>query len=140
MRGGWAGAPKIFFPTSNKDQGLGDGVWRAQLPLQFGKAIGRFYNFAEAGYQWAFARNATDVAYYGAGTLYPFTSHLALGTELYDFTPIDHPSNHTLLATLGAVYAFNEHWAIKASISRTLRNEARGGPNPSGVLYLVWNF
>ena len=32
-------APKVFFPTSDKDRGLGDGVWRAQLPLQFGKTI-----------------------------------------------------------------------------------------------------
>ena len=48
--------------------------------------------------------------------------------------------NHQVLTTLGAVYTFNEHWALKASISRTLRDESRGGPNPSGVFYLVWNF
>ena len=80
-------APKAFFPTSDKDRGLGDGVWRAQLPLQFGKTIGRFYNFAEAGYQMAFDKKASDVAYHGLGTLYNFNSHLALGTEVFGYIP-----------------------------------------------------
>lgn len=133
-------APKAFFPTSDKDRGLGDGVYRAQLPLQFGKTLGRFYNFAEVGYQMAFDKKASDVGYYGIGTLYNFNSHFALGTEIFGYTPIDDRRNHQWLTTLGAIYAFNEHWALKASISRTLVDEKRGGPNPSGVFYLVWNF
>ena len=133
-------APKVFLPTSDKDRGLGDGVWRAQLPLQFGKTIGRFYNFAEVGYQMAFKPHVSDVAYYGVGTLYSFNSHFALGTEVFGWTPMLDKKNHQVLTTLGAVYAFNEHWAIKASISRTLRDETRGGPNPAGVFYLVHNF
>ncbi len=133
-------APKVFFPTSDKDRGLGDNVWRAQIPLQFGKAIGRFYNFAEAGYQMAFSQQTTDVAYYGIGTLFTLDSRWAVGTELFGYTPIDDTSNHQLLTTLGVVYTFNANWSIKASISRTLRDESRGGPNPSGVFYVVWNF
>ena len=133
-------APKVFIPTSDEDRGLGDGVWRAQLPLQFGKTLGRFYNFAEVGYQVAFDKKASDVGYYGVGTLYNFNSHFALGTELFGFTPIDDHQNHQWITTLGAVYAFNEHWALKASISRTLVDERKGGPNPSGVFYLVHNF
>ena len=133
-------APKGFFPTSDRDRGLGDGVYRAQLPLQFGKTIGRFYNWGEVGYQMAFDKKASDVAYYGIGTLYSFNSHFALGTELFGYTPIDDRQNHQWITSLGAVYTFNEHWALKASISRTLRDESRGGPNPSGVFYLVWNF
>ncbi len=133
-------APKAFFPTSDEDRGLGDGVYRAQLPLQFGKTIGRFYHFAEVGYQVAFDKKASDVGYYGVGTLYNFNSHFALGTEIYGYTPIDDHQNHQWLTTLGAIYAFNEHWALKASISRTLVDERKGGPNPSGVFYLVHNF
>ena len=133
-------APKAFFPTSDEDRGLGDGVYRAQLPLQFGKTIGNFYTFAEAGYQVAFDKQASDLAYYGAGALYNFNSHFALGTELYGSTPIDTPENHQWLTTLGLIYTFNEHWAIKASLSRTLVGVERGGPQPSGVFYLVHNF
>ena len=133
-------APKAFVPTADRDRGLGDGIFRAQLPLQFGKTIGNFYNFAEVGYQMAFDKKATDVGYYGLGTLYSFNSHFALGTEIYGYTPMDDRKNHQWMTTLGAVYTFNEHWAIKASISRTLVDERRGGPNPSGVFYLVWNF
>ena len=133
-------APKVFFPTSDKDRGLGDGVWRAQLPLQFGKTIGRFYNFAEVGYQMAFQPQVSDVAYYGLGTLFSFNSHFALGTEVFGWTPMLEKENRQVLTTLGAVYTFNEHWALKASISRTLREESLGGPNPSGVFYVVWNF
>ena len=133
-------APKVFFPTSDKNRGLGDGVWRAQLPLQFGKTVGRFYNFAEVGYQMAFRDGVNDVAYYGVGTLYSLNTHFALGTEAFGYTPMLDKKNHQVLATLGAVYSFNEHWALKASISRTLRDTSRGGPNPAGVFYLVWNF
>ena len=133
-------APKIYFPTSDKDRGLGDGVWRAQLPLQFGKTIGRFYNFAEAGYQMAFKPHVSDVAYYGIGTLYTLNPHWAVGTELFAYTPMLDKKNYQVLTTLGVVYTFNERWALKASISRTLRDESRGRPNSSGVFYLVWNF
>ena len=133
-------APKAFFPTSDEKRGLGDGVYRAQLPLQFGKTIGRFYNWGEVGYQMAFDKKASDVGYYGIGTLYNFNSHFALGTEIFGYTPIDDRKNHQWLTTLGAIYTFNEHWALKASISRTLVDERKGGPNPSGVFYLVHNF
>ena len=133
-------APKVFLPTSDKDRGLGDGVWRAQLPLQFGKTIGRFYNFAEVGYQMAFKPHVSDVAYYGVGTLYSFSGHFALGTEVFGWTPMLDKKNQQVVITLGAVYTFNEHWALKASVSRTLRDESRGGPNPSGVFYFVHNF
>lgn len=133
-------APKVYIPTANQNRGLGDGVWRFQLPIQLGKTMGRWYHFAEAGYQWAFDRTATDVVYGGAGTLYSFTSHFGAGVELYQFAPTQAYGNWQLLTTLGAVYTFNEHWAIKTSLSRTLRNPNRGGSNPSGVFYVVWNF
>ena len=133
-------APKVFIPTSDQDRGLGDGVWRAQLPWQFGKTIGRFYHFGEVGYQMAFKPHVSDVVYYGVGTLYTFTSHFALGTEVFGYTPILDKPNHQVLTTLGAVYTFNEHWALKASITRTLRDESHGGPNPGGIFYVVWNF
>ena len=133
-------APKVFIPTADDSRGLGDGVWRFQVPLQFGKTVGRWYHFAEAGYQWAFDRSAADVVYGGAGTLYSFTDHFALGTEFYNFIPTRGSSSWQPLTTLGAVYTFNEHWALKASISHTLRDTSRGGPNPSGVFYVVWNF
>lgn len=42
-----------------------------------------------------------------------------------------------LVTTLGAIYTFNEHWALKADLSRTLRDEARGGPRLFGVFYVV---
>ena len=133
-------APKAFFPTSDRSRGLGDGVYRAQLPLQFGKTIGDFYTWGEVGYQMAFDNKTSDVGYYGLGTLYNFNSHFALGTEIFGYTPIDDHKNHQWITSLGAIYTFNEHWALKASISRTLVDEKRGGPNPSGVFYLVWNF
>ena len=133
-------APKVFIPTADENRGLGDGVWRFQLPLQYGQTVGKWYNFAEVGYQWAFAPTASDLIYGGAGTLYSFTDHFALGTELFSTVPTDRSRDWQLLTTLGAVYTFNEHWALKASLSHTLRDTARGGPNPSGVFYVVWNF
>ena len=110
------------------------------MPLQFNKNIGSFYNFAEVGYQVAFSDQASDIAYYGIGTLYTLNSHWAVGTEICGYTPMREKQDNQLLTTLGVIYTFNEHWSLKASISRTLRDPSRGGPNPSGVFYLVWNF
>lgn len=133
-------APKLFAPTASVPKGLGDGLWRVQLPLQFGKNLGPWFLWGEAGYQMTLHRTATDNAFGGVGLLYNFNSHFALGTELNDTLPLKDKANHNLLTSLGAIYTFDEHWALKASVSRTLRKESRGGPNPAGVLYLVWNF
>ena len=133
-------APKVTLPTANTNRGLSDGIWRAQLPIEFGKTVGDWYHFAEAGYQWAFDRSATDVAFWGVGTLYNFNKRFALGAELYGLIPLEQQEAHTFAATLGAVYTFNEHWSLKASISHSLRGGERAGPRPAGVFYIVWNF
>ncbi len=133
-------APKVYIPTASEDRGLGDGVWRFQLPLQLGKAIGSNYHFAEIGYQWAFDEKASDLLYGGYGVQHTINKHLALGTELYGWMPAGDSANYQIVTTLGGVYTFNEHWSLKASLSHTLRDTDRGGPAPSGVCYAVWNF
>ena len=133
-------APKVFFPTADKTNGLGDGVYRFQIPFQFGKTIGKTYHFAEVGYQFAFDRAATDSVYGGYGILYNFNAHWALGTELFATVPVDRGGDWQLQTTLGAIYTFNDNFSIKASISESLRSTHRGGPNPAAVFYLVWNF
>lgn len=133
-------APKVILPTASTNDGLSDGVWRAQLPVQFGKTIGNSYHFAEAGYQRAFDDKASDVVFWGVGTLYNFNKHIALGTEIYGITPLDQSEDYTLAATLGAIYTFDANWSLKASVSQSLREDSKPGPNPSGVFYVVWNF
>ena len=133
-------APKVTLPTAKTSDGLSDGVWRAQLPIEFGKIVGNWYHFAEAGYQWAFDDKASDVAFWGVGTLYNFNKHFAVGTEIYGLTPLDKTSDTTLATTLGAIYTFNANWSLKASISQSLRDDSKPGPNPAGVFYVVWNF
>ena len=133
-------SPKVFFPTASTDRGLGDGIWRAQLPIELGKTVGNWYHFAETGYQWAFENAASDTFFWGAGTLYNFNKHFALGTELYGLIPTDAQHAHTFAATLGAIYTFNANWSLKASISHSLRDDEQPGPRPAGVFYVVWNF
>ena len=133
-------APKVTIPTAKTDRGLSDGFWRAQLPIEFGKTVGDWYHFAEAGYQWAFDRSASDAAFFGCGTLYNFNKHFAAGAEVYGITPMEQQEAHTFAATLGAVYTFNANWSLKASISHSLRDDTKPGPRPAGVFYIVWNF
>jgi hypothetical protein len=111
-----------------------------QLPIEFGKTVGNWYHFAEAGYQWALDDNASDVAFWGVATLYNFNKHIAVGTEIYGLTPLDQSEGTTLATTLGVIYTFNANWSLKASISQSLRDNSKPGPNPAGVFYLVWNF
>ena len=133
-------APKVTLPTAGTDRGLSDGVWRAQLPIEFGKTTGDWYHFAEAGYQCAFDPSASDVAFWGVGTLYNFNKHFAAGAELYGLSPVEQQEAHVFAATVGAVYTFNANWSLKASISHSLRDDTQPGPRPAGVFYLVWNF
>ena len=133
-------APKATLPTASRDRGLSDGFWRAQLPIEVGKTVGDWYHFAEAGYQWAFDNAASDAAFWGVGTLYNFNKHFALGAEVYGISPLEQQEAHVFAATLGAVYTFNANWSLKASISRSLRDDTQPGPRPAGVFYVVWNF
>jgi hypothetical protein len=133
-------APKVTIPTASTSRGLSDGFWRAQLPIEFGKTTGDWYHFAEAGYQWAFDDSASDVAFWGVGTLYNFNKHFAAGAELYGLIPIEQQAAHTFAATVGAVYTFNANWSLKASISQSLRDDTQPGPQPAGVFFVVWNF
>jgi hypothetical protein len=133
-------SPKVTLPTAKTSGGLSDGVWRAQLPIEFGKTYGNWYHFAEAGYQWAFDAKASDVAFWGVGTLYNFNKHLAVGTEIYGLTPLDQSADTTLATTFGVIYTFDANWSLKASISQSLRDDSKPGPNPNGVFYVVWNF
>ena len=50
------------------------------------------------------------------------------------------PGEHTLAATLGAIYTFDEHWSLKAAVSHSLREADQPGPRPAVVFYVVWNF
>ena len=131
-------APKVTLPTASR--GLSDGIWRGQIPIEFGKSIGDWYDFAEAGYQWAFDRSATDVAFGGVGALYNVTKQFAAGAELYSLIPLDQRDAHTFAATVGAVYTFDATWSLKASISHSLRGHDESGPQPAGVFYVVLNF
>ncbi len=133
-------APKVTIPTASTNRGLSDGFWRAQLPIEFGKTTGDWYHFAEAGYQWAFDRSASDAAFWGVGTLYNFNKHFAAGAELYGLSPVEQQESHVFAATVGAVYTFNANWSLKASISHSLRDDTKPGPRPAGVFYIVWNF
>ena len=133
-------SPKVTIPTASTDDGFSDGIWRAQLPIELGKTLGAWYHFAEVGYQWALDPFASDVAFWGVGTLYTFNKHFAAGAELYGLVPLDEPDTHTLAATLGAVYTIDANWSLKASISQSLRPDDQPGPQPAGVFYVVLNF
>ena len=133
-------APKVFIPTADASRGLGDGVWRFQVPLLFGKSAGRWYHFAEAGYQWALAPTVSNTAYGGAGTIYSFTDRFALGTELFGSISTQNRNDRQLLTTVGVIYTINAHWQLKASVSHKLRDTSRSGTDSAGVFYVVWNF
>ena len=80
------------------------------------------------------------MAFGGAGALYNITKQLAAGAELYSLVPLDQRDAHTFAATVGAVYAFDAMWSLKASISQSLRGGETSGPQPAGVFYVVLNF
>lgn len=133
-------APNVTLPTADVDRGLGDGFWRARIPMQFGKTFSRTYLFGEGGYQWVFDRQASDQLLYGLGAVYTFTDHFQLGAELNGNAPLQDRRHHALLAGVGATWTFSEHWQFQVYGGRTVRDEILGGPRYFGQVVLQWDF
>ena len=133
-------APNVTFPTADKSRGLGDGLWRFRIPFQCGKTFGKLYTYVEAGYQIVFDQQTSDLFLYGYALQYQLTDKLMIGAEVAGNVPYDDSANYTMLANIGASYAFNKHWQLQASLGRTLREESRGGPKLLTQVFVQWNF
>ena len=133
-------APNVTFPTADRGKGLGDGVWRFRLPVQVGKTYGKWYNYGETGYQWAFDDNATDVIPFGLATQYQTTDKLSLGAEINGNVPVDNTDQWSMLANVGGSYVLTESVQLQASVGRTLRDTDRGGSQVLLQTFVQWNF
>jgi hypothetical protein len=134
-------APTITFPTAPTSNGLGDGIWRAKIPFQFGKTFGNFYTYSELGYQWVFDDSASDQLLYGYVVQYQFTDKFTLGIEFANGSmPFESKKDYSLVGNIGASYTFNENWQLQGSIGRTLRDVDLGGPEFLGQIFVQWNF
>ncbi len=133
-------APNVTFPTASSRDGLGDGVWRYKLPVQFGKTLGDYYAFGEIGYQWAASKNASDQAIYGLAVQRAVTPELTVGIELNGSAPTDSWRDYGLIANLGAAYVINDHVQVLGSIGRTVRDTDRGGPETLAQIFVQFNF
>ncbi len=133
-------APNVTLPTADKNKGLGDEVWRLRLPVQIGKTFGKWYSYAETGYQWALNDSATDVIPYGVATQYQLTDKLSLGVELNGNVPVDDRAQWTMLANVGGSYALTDSVQLQASLGRTVRDTDRGGSEVLMQTFVQWNF
>ena len=133
-------APNITLPTASKNKGLGDEVWRLRIPVQFGKTWGKWYGFAETGYQFALGGNASDAVIYGAGAQYAVTPKWTIGGELNGSLLTEDSGNWGLLANVGTSYAINNTLQIQGSVGRTVRDTDRGGSELLLQGFLQWQF
>lgn len=133
-------APNLTFATASKDKGLGDQIPRLRVPIQFGKTWGKWYGFAELGYQFALKSGASDVLNYGAGAQVALSDKWSIGAELFGTAPIDDSSNWGLITNFGAAYQATKALQIQGSIGRTLRSSERGGSDPLVQVFLQWQF
>lgn len=133
-------APNITFPTASKSRGLGDGIWRARLPMQIGKTFDKLYVYGELGYQWALSERGEDQVIYGLAAQYQLTEHWNIGAEIFGTDLFGVAGDSSAIANIGAVYTFNDHVQFQAAIGRTLRDEDRGGPEVLVRVLLQFNF
>lgn len=133
-------APNVTLPTADKGRGLGDGAWRFRLPIQCGKTFGRFYAYAEVGYQWVFQRNSDDQVIYSYATQYQLTQRWNIGAELNGSAPVGEPHTFSAVGNLGLIYVFNDHWQIQGTLGRTLRAASQSGPQFLSQIFIQWNF
>lgn len=133
-------APNITLPTASKNKGLGDEVWRLRIPVQFGKTWGKWYGFAETGYQFALGGNASDAAIYGAGAQYAVTPQWTIGGEFNGSLLTEDSGNWGLLANVGTSYAINNTLQVQGSVGRSVRDPDRGGSELLLQGFLQWQF
>lgn len=133
-------APNFTMPTASKHDGLGDGVLRLRLPVQFGKTFGRWYGFAETGYQFAFNSSASDAVIYGAGAQVTLNPKWTVGAELNGGLATRDRDNWGLLGNFGATYQASNRLQLQGSIGRTVRDIDRGGSRLLTQFFLQWQF
>lgn len=133
-------APNVTIPTASTRNSLGDGVWRLRLPIQLGKTWGRWYGFAEGGYQFAFSPESSNAVIYGAGTQLTLNKQWTIGAELNGALATRERSNWGLLANVGTAYQASHSLQIQGSIGRTLRDTDRGGSELFLQFFLQWQY
>lgn len=130
-------APNITFPTGDNDRGLGDDQYKFRFPVQVGKTFGKFYTYGELGYQWSLSGDGDDQWIYGAALQYQLTDKLNIGAELNGSSILGIIDDYNLIANVGAVYTFDEHWQLQGSVGTSLTDN---GPDLLVQVFIQWNF
>lgn len=133
-------APNITIPTASRQKGLGDDVWRLRIPVQFGKTWGKWYGFAETGYQFALNHGASNAVVYGMGAQYAVTQKWTVGGEFNGSLATRDVTNYGLLANFGTAYALSDTLQIQGSVGRTVRELDRGGSSLLVQGFVQWQF
>lgn len=133
-------APTLTLPTASDAKGIGDGHWRFRVPLLFGKSWGAVTVQAEIGYKVVAAHGVSDEVAAGANVQYAIGKSWTVGAELYDTVPVKDTSAHSPLVNFGIARKVRDDWLVMASVGRTLRSDARGGPRLLLQVFSEWLF
>jgi hypothetical protein len=128
---GYGDYPLIELPTGNESAGLGAGYTRAYFPIWIQKSFGDWTTYGGGGY-WINHGDGTanrDYWFFGWLLQRQVTKQLAIGGELFHqsatvaFGSTDSAATRpTIGFNIGAIYDFNEHNHLLASVGTGLQN------------------
>ena len=123
--------PLIELPTGNESAGLGAGYTRAYFPIWIQKSFGDWTTYGGGGYGINHGDGTANRDYWFFGWLLQrqVTKQLAIGGELFHQTATVAFGSTDSAATrpttgfnIGAIYDFNEHNHLLASVGTGLQN------------------
>lgn len=113
--------PQLQFntPPGSIERGVVESGTNFYLPFEFGKTFGKFSVAAEFGYN--FLQHQPDQWQYGIVGSYSITEKLQFLAETRVNSETNFHFNDVIL-NAGAIYEFNEHYALLVSAGRSLRD------------------
>lgn len=147
QRPGIAGSFELKLPTGDESRGLGSGEFDYDLRLRAQKTWGWFTGIGNVGYTFV-----TDPEFGGVttstenvwlltfGQEYRITEKTRLLSEIY-FVSREEPGDaNRLAANIGFKHKLRDNLAVHAAVGKSLREDARGGPDMRVYVGLKWEF
>ena len=127
---GLSASLEVKLPTGDSDRGLGAGAVNVDLRLRGGWEFGREVFYLNLGHTWIGEDEEPreNTWFYAAVWDHPVGERLRLLTELYWKTAkLGAPDR--LAASVGVKWRFPQRQQLQFSLGRSLRSDARGGPD-----------
>ncbi|MCZ6761202.1 MAG: transporter [Gemmatimonadetes bacterium] len=140
---GLSASLEVKLPTGDDTRGLGSGATNVDLRTRWGWEVGREVVYFNLGYTWVGERGDEELDntwFYSGVWDHPLGQKMRLLTEVYGKTSDDPEGPCKLAASVGFKWRVLPKQQFQASLGRSLRGDAEGGPKLRSYIGWRWDF